>query len=194
MEMIYRMLLTFNSTSFILVIYLIQNKYYFLSLENRPLWISHITFLVFPIVLTGISLLLKRYLSSDSIECEITEVELANHGFLPSYLGYFFVALSVKDVEVMVFVYAVLFLFTYLSQVIYFNPLFLCFRYHFYYVVTENNVKQLIISRKRIRTTENLSFPRLRRINFFTYIDTEETEDESCDSKNPSEREGNREV
>lgn len=194
MEFIYRVLLTFNSTSIILVIYLIQNKYYLLCLENRPLWVSHIMFLMLPLVSTGISLLLKRYLSPDSIECEITGVELANHGFLPSYLGYFFVALSVNDVEVMAFVYAILFLFTYLSQTIYFNPLFLCFRYHFYYIVTENNVKHFIISRKRIRTTENLQFPRLRRINYFTYIDTEETEDESCDSKNPAEREGNGEV
>ena len=194
MEVLYKLLLTFNSTSFILVVYLIQKKYYLIFLERQPLWVSHILFLSVPVILTWLSLAMKRWLSADSMECEITDAELANHSFLPSYLGYFFVALSVNENETMVFVYAILFVFTFLSHTIYFNPLFLCFHYHFYYITTGENVRHCIISRKIIRTTKGLSFPRLRRINYFTYIDTEDTEEEreneSCDCQSPAAGKG----
>lgn len=198
MEVLYKLLLTLNSTSFILVVYLIQKEHYLIFLERQPLWMSHLFFALAPVLLTWFSLLMKRLLSADSIECEITDAELANHSFLPSYLGYFFVALSVNRLETMVFVYVILFLFTYLSQTIYFNPLFLCFGYHFYYITTGENVRHFIISRKVIRTTKGLSFPRLRRINSFTYIDTEDTEEENrnepCDCKGTAEGEGSRKV
>lgn len=173
-EFFYRILLTFNATSPILVTFLIKERYYICCLDKFPVWISYIVFAAIPVILTWISLTLKTHLSKDSIECGIKDVEQANNAFLPSYLGYFFVALSVSTVETMVFIYTMLFVFTFVSQTLYYNPLFLCYGYHFYYVTTEENVKQFIISKRKIRRTQGLVFENLRRINNFTYIDTEE--------------------
>ena len=84
---------------------------------------------------------------------------------------YFFVALSVPFYETLVFIFTILFIFTYFSQTLYFNPLFLLWGYQFYYITSENNVKIFLISKKCIRSTQGLSFPNLKRINNFTYID-----------------------
>lgn len=174
MGVLFELFLTFNSTSFILIIYFIKENYYMCGLRNFPIWISHFIFVVVPIVCTAFSIVLKRILSKDSIECEIKDVKLANNEFLPSYLGYFFVALSVPNIETMVFVYIILFAFTFVSQTLYFNPLFLCFGYHFYYITTIDEATHFIISKKCIRNAKDLKFINLRRINYFTYFDTEE--------------------
>lgn len=170
-NLMYRLLLTFNATSLIIVIFLIKEQYTICCLSNLSIYISYIIFISIPIALTGVSLLITRFLSSDSITGEIKDVEQANNAFLPSYLGYFFVALSVPYCETLVFIFAILFVFTFLSQTLYFNPLFLFFGYYFYYVTTENNVKLFLISKKQIRSSKGLSFPTLKRINNFTYID-----------------------
>ena len=173
-ELFYKLFLTFNATSPILVTFFIKERYYICGLDKFPIWASYIVYIIIPVIFTWISLLFKTFLSKDSIECEIKGVEQANNAFLPSYLGYFFVALSVPTGETMIFIYAMLFVFTFVSQTLYFNPLFLCFGYHFYYVSTSENIKQFIISKREIRSTKHLIFASLRRINNFTYIDIKE--------------------
>lgn len=174
MDFIFKMLLTFNATSTMIVVYLMKEKYYLLCLEKFPIWISYIGFLLIPLLLTLISIWMRKWLSEDDINSEPLSVEEANSSFLPSYLGYFFVALSVNSTETMIFVYLIVFVFTFFSQTLYYNPLFLLFRYKFYYITTANNVKLFIISKKQINTTKGTVFPKLRRINNTTFIDEEE--------------------
>ncbi|MCT8975009.1 hypothetical protein N4T77_00200 [Clostridium sp. CX1] len=140
--------------------------------------------MLIPVLTTGMSLLLKNFLSYDSIEKTPLDIEQANNSFLPSYLGYFFVALSVPTTETLWFIYFILFVFTFCSQAMYFNPIFLIFGYQFYNMTTADNIKIFLISRKQIKTTKELVFPMLKRINNFTFIDVEKTKednDESCD-------------
>jgi len=182
-QRIYKLLLTFNATSLILVVYFIKEKYYFYCLDKFPIWVSYIACMLFPVITTGMSLLLKRFLSDDSIEKQPLNIEQANNSFLPSYLGYFFIALSVETTDTLCFIYFILFVFTFFSQAIYFNPVFLIFGYQFYSVTTADNVKVFLISRKQIKTTKELVFPTLKRINNLTFIDVEkakEDNDESC--------------
>ncbi len=174
MNFIFKFFLTFNSTSTMIVVYLIKSRYYLLFLEKFPIWISYIIFLLIPLLLTRISLWMKRFLSRDDINYELLNIEEANNTFLPSYLGYFFVALGIESTESMIFVYFIVFIFTYLSQTLYYNPLFLLFGYKFYYIMTGNNVKLFIISKKELNTTKGIKFTRLRRINNTTFIDEEE--------------------
>jgi len=181
-NILFRLFLTFNATSLILVVYLIKqqrslNGYisYFAGLPNC---VSYIIYFATPLGLTYLSLLLSRLLISDSIEKEddrpvIMEIEQANNAYLPSYLGYFFVALSVPHCETLIFVFAVLFLFTFLSQTLYFNPLFLVFGYHFYYLTTHRSIKIFIITRRELKDPATVEFTRLKRINDFTFIDKE---------------------
>ncbi|MDR3584928.1 MAG: hypothetical protein P4L59_06325 [Desulfosporosinus sp.] len=171
LNVFYQLFLTMNATLLIIVVFLIKVQVQIGFLASSPRWISYIIFICIPILLTGISLLLTHFLSDDNIEGNIRDVEQANNAFLPSYLGYFFVALSVPYCETLIFTFSILFVFTYFSQTLYFNPLFLLWGYQFYYITTENNVKIFLISKKLIRSTQGLSFPKLKRINNFTFID-----------------------
>lgn len=173
MKVFYKLLLTFNSTSTMIVVYLIKQNYALPLRMEQANWISFIIYLLFTLEITCIILRLKKRLSKDDINCEMRNVEEANNAFLPSYLGYFFIALSVNDNQTMIFVYFIVFIFTYFSQTLYFNPLFLLLGYKFYYITTINNVKLFVISRKEINSTNGLTFPKLRRINNTTFIDEE---------------------
>lgn len=179
---VFRLFLTFNATSLIIVVYLIKSQITLnnisLYIECMPDYISYMIYFVVPILFTSLSLLMAYKLANDSIESQngksaIKEIEQANNAYLPSYLGYFFVALSVNHSETLIFIFAILFLFTFLSQTLYFNPLFLIFGYHFYYLMTENNIKIFLITRKKLKDPSKLEFPKLKRINDFTFIDKE---------------------
>lgn len=187
-NIIYQLFLTLNATSLIIVIFLIKEQTVLTILENFPNWVSYSVFISIPIILTGLSLFLTKFLSDDSIEGGIKELELANNAYLPSYLGYFFVALSVPYLETLIFVFALLFMFTFFSQTLYFNPLFLFWGNHFYYITTDKNVKIFLITKKRIRRIENLEFSKLKRINNFTYIDVEVEKNESLNCEVTDER------
>lgn len=171
LNVIYQLFLTLNATSLIIVIFLIKEQTRIPVFGKFPNWISYFIFIAVPVVLTGISLILTKFLSDDSIEGGIKNLEQANNAYLPSYLGYFFVALSIPYEETLVIIFILLFMFTFFSQTLYFNPLFLFWGNHFYYLTTDKNVKIFLITKKRIRCTENLSFPKLKRINNFTYMD-----------------------
>jgi hypothetical protein len=170
-NLIYRLFLAFNSTYLIVVVYLIKEKYYFCFLDTVPYFVSRVLFVLIPIILTALSFALVLSLGKDKIGKEnIAEIELANNSFLPTYLGYFFVSLSVNSVETLIFIFSIIYIFTFLSQTLYFNPIFLLFGYHFYFLTTTNNVKIFLISRKRLKKPQEIDFNHLR-INDYTFIE-----------------------
>lgn len=177
----YQLFLTLNSTSLVITIFFIKEQMYIPILKIFPFWISYLVFLSVPVILTGISLLLTKFLSNDSIEGGINDLEYANNTYLPNYLGYFFIALSITNKETLLFVYLIIFLFTFFSQTLYFNPLFLLWGNHFYYLTTQNKVKIFLITKKKIRYTNDIQFNKLKRINNYTYIDRGGKEFESFD-------------
>lgn len=179
-NLLFRLFLTFNATSLILVVYLVKAQKVLNGLHpilnDIPHFVSYILYFAVPVFFTFLSLLFSKLLINDSLEEEegisaIKEIEQANNAYLPSYLGYFFVALSVTYCDTLVFVFAILFLFTFLSQTLYFNPLFLVFGYHFYYLTTATNIKIFLITKKELKDPNKLNFPKLKRINNFTFID-----------------------
>ncbi len=179
MNFAFRLLLTFNATSLMVIVFLVQKGQtlggffpqcpHLVTLSNI---ISYIGYLLVPILLTGLSILLSSRLSRDSFKAgDIVSIEHANNSFLPSYLGYFFVALSVGNWETLVFVYGVLFAFTFLSQALYFNPLFLLFGFEFYNITTKNGATIFLISGKRYKTPGDVDIPIAYRINNYTFIE-----------------------
>jgi hypothetical protein len=141
---------------------------------NPPNYVSYLLYIAGMLLLTYISLVAAKYLDSDSIEsASVIGIESANNAFLPSYLGYFFVALDVPNNETLNFVYAMLFAFTFFSQTLYFNPVFLLFGYQFYNLTNVNQVKIFMITRKKFKDPKQVIFPKLHRINHFTFIDNE---------------------
>jgi hypothetical protein len=177
---LYRLLLTFNATSLLIAVYFVKTQEtlhtFFQRFPNISRFYSYVFYFLIPVVSTLLSLYLAKFLGSDSLEKTtgspaVIAVEQANNAYLPSYLGYFFVALSVPYCDTLIYVFAILFLFTYLSQTLYFNPLFLIFGYKFYYLTTPSNVKIFVITKKNLRNPDNANFPVLKRINDFTFID-----------------------
>lgn len=171
MKLFYRFLLTLNSLVLLLIVYFVKEYKWIPKLGVY----SVIIFVLIPILLSAICLWIANFLSRDTIEGGITDVEMVNNSYLPSYLGYFFIALSVQRDKyiALILVFGIVFVFTYCSQSLYYNPMFLVFGYKFYYVTKSNGLKVFIISKKEIKTTKELQFPNLRRINDFTFIDKE---------------------
>lgn len=175
----FRLLLTFNATSLLAIIFLVQKGYTLkLFFESKP-WlallpnaVSYLVYFFVPLFLTGLSIFVSSRLGKDGFKKGCVEsIEHANNSFLPSYLGYFFVALSIGNWETLWFVYGVLFIFTYLSQALYFNPLFLIFGYEFYNIKTKNGTTVFLISRHQYKKPDEIDISVAYRINNYTFIE-----------------------
>ena len=167
MNLLFRFLLTVNATSWMLVVYGIKEKVTILGISQC---FFGVILLGIPIILSWISIRISVYLGSDSLEgCQ--EFSLADNEFLPTYLGYFFVSLSVSDITTMAYLYLIVFVFTFLSQTQYFNPLYLLFGYHYYHILTEQGTSIFVIAHGSIiRNSRDVSFDSLKRINDTTYL------------------------
>ncbi|WP_226930667.1 hypothetical protein, partial [Halomonas sp. 3F2F] len=140
--------------------------------EGVPNAASYLIYLLIPILSTWLSILLSNKLGKDDFKAgEVQSIEHANNSFLPSYLGYFFVALSIGNWETLGFVYSVLFIFTFLSQALYFNPLFLLFGHEFYNIATKNGTAIFLISRHKYKRPDEVHISKAYRINNYTFIE-----------------------
>jgi len=168
MNLLFKILLSVNATSWMIIIYAIKEKW---TLFGIPYYFTGLLLLIIPIILSVISIKLSELLGKDSIRY-IKEFSLADNEFLPTYLGYFFVSLSVpEDLPTMLIVYCIVFVFTFVSQSQYFNPIYLVLGYHYYHILTEQGTKVFVISRGSVvRRKEDLITNNLKRINDSTYI------------------------
>lgn len=170
----YRLFLAFNSTYLIIVVYLIKADYSLNVLSKYSHYYSWVLFILFPVALTALSFVIAKKLATDDLQSSsVVEIELANNSYLPTYLGYFFVSLSVNNVPTLVVVFLIIYIFTFLSQSLYFNPIFLIFGYQFYFIKNTNNIKIFLITRKQLKKPGDDSFQLLKRINNYTFIDFE---------------------
>lgn len=171
LQFIYKCLLTLNATLLVVFIYLVKCNVFLKKIGKY----SVVVYIIGIVLFTFICLMGMKILPDDEMK-GIQDISLANDNYMPSYLGYFFVALSIPYRNWLVFgiVFGVIYIFTFFSQSLYFNPLFLLFGYNFYYVTSQNQTKIFVISRtKGIRNAKNLCFDHLKRVNEFTFIDKE---------------------
>lgn len=171
LKKLYRILLTINSLSVFVIIYIIKEKKQLPIEYFKSAYISYLIYFILIILFSAICLKIAKFLPDEIITGGIKQVESANGSYLPSYLGYFFVALSINDFETFVCVGFIIFIFTYFSQAQIFNPMFLLFGYKFYTVNIEDQITFFVISQKNILSIKNLKFSNLKRINNYTYID-----------------------
>lgn len=170
---IFRLFLNLSSTAYIIVIFGIKERVVIPFLPKYLQYLSYAFYLIIPIGIAGICLLLSRCLSKCAMECQIKEVEPANHSFLPSYLGYFFIGLSVSDCKTLFYVFIIVFVFTCYSRPCFFNPIFILFNYNFYFVTGEDEIKILLITKQNMKIYKEADLSNLRRINDFSFIDME---------------------
>ena len=151
------------------IIYAIKEGWTGFGLPN---WVFGTILLFVPIVLSWLSIEASRWLGAESSVGNCQEVVLADGTFLPIYLGYFFVSVSVADDFTMLVLYILVFIFTFLSQTQYFNPIYLLFGYHYYHISTEYGTKIFVIKKGPIiRNIKNLTFANLHRLNDSTFIE-----------------------
>lgn len=169
-RIVFDFLLSLSASAYVIVIFLIKDEIT-LPFFQQLKYISYAVYIIVPIIMTYIWLQLSQYLAPCAMECKIKEVELASHSFLPNYLGYFFVALSIQDVITLCYVYIVILVFTHLSRALSFNPVFLLFGFQFYFVTGEDGTKIFLITKQRMKPCQDAELGNLHRINDFTFID-----------------------
>ncbi len=166
-KLIFRFLLTYCATFWLIAVYGIKSGW---SVRAVPDVVLYAGFLLVPVALSLVSLAFLPCFDDDNIG-NCVECTLADQEFLPVYLGYFFVALSVGDDITLCFIFGIVFVFTFLAQTQYFNPIFLLFGYHFYHVTTQKGTRVFVIAGgKVIRSAKDAGFGNLKRINNTTYI------------------------
>ncbi len=187
MNTLFRFTLAVSATSLLPVIYLVKSKTYLFHnsfydlfvmmwLQELLVRLSLLWYLFIPMGLAGIVIFLISYLGKDGLQKgDVVEVKDASSNFLPGYLGYFFVSLSIGDGEVftLCFVFFLVTIFVFLSQVNYYNLMFLCFGYRFYHIRTKNGLTLLLISRKKFKKADEIDIQKVYRVNDFTFIDKE---------------------
>lgn len=169
MNILFKLLLTINATSWMGIIYAIKEGW---TIGKMPAWIFGVVMLLIPIILSLFSLLFTKRFGNETLsECE--EVSLVDGEFLPVYLGYFFVSVGISEDLTMLIVFIIVFVFTFISQTQYFNPIFLLFGYHYYHILTKNGTKIFVIKRGKVaRKASEFSSEKLRRINDTTFIES----------------------
>ena len=169
MASLFKIYLTTSSLSLALIVFAIKNnKYLYYDFA------SYFAYCLGALLFARVGLFLTQFLSNDSIEQgSIESIEPANDSFLPSYLGYFFVALSINDVEVFCWVFGLIFIFIFYSKISYFNPIFFILGYNFYYLVNNNRVKILVITKRELKKPSDVEFETIKRINNYTFINKE---------------------
>ncbi|CAK7013061.1 MAG: hypothetical protein PHAS_01749 [Phascolarctobacterium sp.] len=160
-----------------IVVYLIKSEHYiyvekFCLNKSVLKYGSYLLYALIPIFLCWLAIALIKLQENDTLTGDCIKIESANNVFLPSYLGYFFVSLSINSFDTMIVIYLIILAFTCVSQNQYFNPGFLLLGYKFYFVTTANNVKVFLISQKDIRIN-NVDLNILKRINDNSYLEVE---------------------
>ena len=165
MRYLFRILLTVSSSIWMMVIFFINRSFN----EKHLAWLL---LCLIPVLLSIVTLGLFRLLGDgDEDLSNYKEIVLADSDLIPVYLGYFFVSVSINKLSVMIFIFILVSIFLYLSQTQYFNPVFLLFGYHYYYMITEQGTRIFLIKYGSvIRNKNNCKKIRIKRINDSTYI------------------------
>ena len=179
MNALFRLLLTFNATSLMIMVYAVKSDSTLARafhkapyLVNLPNYVSYISYIVVIVGSTCASVWFSSFLGKDDFKRgDIVGLDHANNVFLPSYLGYFFVALSANNWATFLFVYSLVFVFTFRSRALYFNPIFLLIGFDFYEIRTKNGSGLFLISRNRYKVPSDVDVSSANRINDYTFIE-----------------------
>lgn len=162
-----RFVFTLLSTSWVWVVYVIEQKCSFIC--GNVIFTS-IAMILIPFLLTAIWLLAARFFSADNIDgCE--DIDEAQNDFLANYLGYVFIGIGVNDCQILIMIYLIIFVLTFTVQSKCFTPTLLILGYKYYDVTTSNGTKAFIVTRRNLRTPNEIEFNNLRRINNMSYIE-----------------------
>lgn len=169
------------STSLMMTIYFIKSSYWLIPVgEKEMVYINVLIYIAFPFVLSYIILLLlKRICPKDSIKNAVKGIKPIDNDYIPVYLGYIFVSLSIPnpsagiiDMWTFMVVYSIINFVIVSSSTVCFNPIFIIFGYTYYAVKTQGNVTVFIMSKRKIGKNESIvSFCQLKKITETVFIE-----------------------
>lgn len=174
-------LMNFISSLLVVSLYLVKLKFVPFGTDNVVInnILSYVFFFGIPLLFSGICIWLPKFVCAvDSLNLSVQKVSSANKEYLPVYLSYFFVSLSIPgdqseiSWEVLSVMFLIIWIFTSLTKTYYFNPLLLLLGYKFYNVTSHNGIELFVISNRTIRKDEtNITFPRLWKITEYVYLE-----------------------
>ena len=121
-------------------------------------YVAYVIYFIALLVLSLFSIKFSfKYLDQDVIEREkVKEFEQANDFYLPIYLGYAFVAISLPTLKSFLLFFVLMLIVLARTRFFYFNPIFLVLGYKFYFIKQTDDSKILVISKKEIKTFREL--------------------------------------
>lgn len=147
--------------------------------ENQFSMSILIYFLIFIVCLFigKFSILLGKTGATDSISTNsITNIEPANEYFLPIYLSYILVAISISTFKAFFIIFILIATLLYFSKSAFFNPILLVLGYKFYHITNTKGLKILLIIKYDIKNISDFKMQDLtnsitvKKINEYTYI------------------------
>lgn len=172
-DILFKFALTLGAIGIMMGIFLMKEKIYLINFGLNPCIESGLTYFLTSFVLSVCPILIAKIsVKKESItDNHIDNIQSAKHIFLPNYLGYFFVALSIPNVETFIFVFYILLLFIYVTNEFYFNPFLLLLGYDYYYVTFHDTKRKLLlISRKELDDLSSYTNVLIKRINDYSFI------------------------
>lgn len=172
-DIIFKFMLTLGALNIMIGIFLMKEKIYLVNFGFNQCIESGVIYFFVAFIISVLPILLASLLIKEEFikENSIDTIQSAKHIFLPNYLGYFFVALSIPNVESFVFVFFVLFLFIYVTNEFYFNPFLLLLGYDYYYVKFQNTKRKLLlISRDDLDDLSSYTNVYIKRVNDYSFI------------------------
>lgn len=102
----------------------------------------------------------------------VKNVRPANNDFIVNYSIYLLAALMIPYWPVFLWWFFLSSAMKFYSRVAYFNPLFILLGYNFYYLTLNTKAEILLITKKTIKSTDDITGDRIyRMINEFTFVD-----------------------
>lgn len=146
---------------------------------NKNIFSIFIYFLIFfiCIVIGKISISLGQTGATDSLSVNsITLIEPANEYFLPIYLSYILVAISISTPKAFLIIFLMIATLLFFSKTAFFNPVLLLLGYRFYHITNNKGLKILLIIKYDIKNKDDLKNQdkthsiNVKKINEYTYI------------------------
>jgi len=141
------------------------------SYYTYRMFILAVFYILFMVMISSCLIALTKKVSLDEMikRGGVDDLEIATDNFLPSYLGYFFVALSINDWTTFSVIFIFIYLFVQKSKQTHFNPIFIILGYKYYFISTEG-IKSLIITKENLKNPKEVELTELKRINDYTFI------------------------
>ncbi|MDD7600285.1 MAG: hypothetical protein SPJ69_01150 [Campylobacter sp.] len=143
----------------------------FLLKSDLNYWLWALLICIVGFALSNLYIYLQNKKTNDE-HANIESIEIAEPKYIPIYIAYFVISLSINDIILFFIVYVIVFLFVIKGKFSYFNP-YLLLWYNFYEAEIKNdksaNYKIFLISKNIIKNVNKQT--NLIRLNDFVFLE-----------------------